>query len=182
MQDAVVLPLSGWENFYVIIGSSAAALTGLQFVVVALTAEVRQRTPSTEVISAFSTPTIVHFCTVLLVSAILSAPWHLLSSVSLATGACGVGGVVYTAVVRLRARRQTDYKPVPEDWLWYIALPWLAYALILVAALLLVGTPTLALFMLAAAALLLLFIGIRNAWDTAIYVAITRSSESGTHE
>ena len=54
--------------------------------------------------------------------------------------------------------------------------------MILAAAMLLVGTPTLALFMLGAASLLLLFIGIRNAWDTATYVAIMRTSESGTHE
>ena len=30
--------LAGWENFYVIVGSSAGALIGLQFVVVALIA------------------------------------------------------------------------------------------------------------------------------------------------
>jgi len=28
--------LSGWENFYVIVGSSAGALIGLQFVVITL--------------------------------------------------------------------------------------------------------------------------------------------------
>ena len=31
-------PLTEWETFYVIVGSSAAALTGLQFVVIALLA------------------------------------------------------------------------------------------------------------------------------------------------
>jgi hypothetical protein len=29
-------PLAGWENFYVIVGSSAGGLTGITFVVVAL--------------------------------------------------------------------------------------------------------------------------------------------------
>ena len=33
--------IDGWENFYVIVGSSAAALTGLMFVVITLTAEMR---------------------------------------------------------------------------------------------------------------------------------------------
>jgi hypothetical protein len=32
--------LDGWENFYVIVGSSAGALIGLQFVVITLIAEV----------------------------------------------------------------------------------------------------------------------------------------------
>jgi len=31
--------IDGWENFYVIVGSSAGALIGLQFVVIALIAE-----------------------------------------------------------------------------------------------------------------------------------------------
>lgn len=34
---------TGWENFSVIVGSSGAALTGLQFVVIALTVDVNRR-------------------------------------------------------------------------------------------------------------------------------------------
>ena len=34
-------PLAGWGTFYQIVGSSAGALTGLQFVVVALSAQSR---------------------------------------------------------------------------------------------------------------------------------------------
>ncbi len=65
--------LAAWESFYVIIGSSAAALTGLQFVVIVLGAEARTvRGPET--VNAFGTPTIVHLCAALLVSAILSVP------------------------------------------------------------------------------------------------------------
>ena len=66
--------LLAWENFYIIVGSSAGALTGLQFVVMALAAETEMNTDTGEV-DAFGTPTIVHFCAVLLVSAILSMPW-----------------------------------------------------------------------------------------------------------
>ncbi|SRR6266851_5054040 len=43
MQEAARLPLAAWESFYVIVGSSGAALTGLQFVVIALIAESRRR-------------------------------------------------------------------------------------------------------------------------------------------
>ena len=39
MEEAVLSPLTQWESFYVIVGSSAGALTGLQFVVIALIAE-----------------------------------------------------------------------------------------------------------------------------------------------
>ena len=38
MQEAAVSPLATWQNFYVIIGSASATLTGLMFVVITLTA------------------------------------------------------------------------------------------------------------------------------------------------
>jgi hypothetical protein len=43
MHEAVASPLAAWESFYVIVGSSAAALTGLQFVVMALIADAPRR-------------------------------------------------------------------------------------------------------------------------------------------
>jgi hypothetical protein len=163
-------PFTAWESFYVIIGSSAAALTGLQFVVIALSADSRlPRGPET--VGAFGTPTVVHFCAVLLVSAILSAPWGKLSSAGLALGVCGAAGIVYTLIVLRRARAQQGYKPVLEDWLWHATFPLIAYAALLGAALGLGRDPTHCLFAIGTTALLLLFIGIHNAWDAAAYVA-----------
>ncbi len=170
MEEAAHSPLVAWESFYVIVGSSGAALTGLQFVVIALIAEVWDR-PSIRQIDAFGTPTIVHFCAVLLVSAILSAPWHGLSQVSLVLGICGLVGVVYEVIVVRRARRQTGYRPVFEDWLWHAVLPLIAYALLLGSAIALRSYSHRVLFVIAATALLLLFIGIHNAWDTVTYIA-----------
>ena len=59
-EEAVVSPLARWENFYVIVGSSAGALTGLQFVVMALIADAQAKATMHEV-RAFGTPTVVHF-------------------------------------------------------------------------------------------------------------------------
>src|SRR6266550_3261618 len=154
MEEVARSPLVVWENFYVIVGSSGGALTGLQFVVMALIAEAQKRSTARE-IDAFGTPTIVHFCAVLLVSAIMSAPWHGLSNVSLAIGACGVTGVAYGLIIVRRARSQTGYRPVFEDWLWHAVLPLIAYALLLVSAILLRGYSHRALFVMAATALLL---------------------------
>src|SRR5690348_1269334 len=92
MQAPSPLPLNEWSNFYVIIGSSAGALTGLQFVVIALVAQA-QATGSMGEIRAFGTPTVVHFCAALLISAILSAPWHTLPHVGWALVLCGAAGV-----------------------------------------------------------------------------------------
>jgi hypothetical protein len=178
MEEAARSPLIAWESFYVIVGSSGAALTGLQFVVIALIADARTQgaaraqESNDQSIAAFGTPTIVHFCSVLLVSAILSAPWHGLSSVGLTLGVCGLVGVVYGVIVVRRARRQTGYRPVWEDWLWHAVLPLISYALILISAIVLRSYPQRALFVIGATALLLLFIGIHNAWDTVTYIAV----------
>jgi hypothetical protein len=173
MPSAASSPLVAWESFYVIIGSSAAALTGLQFVVIALVAESRMKSSSRE-ISAFGTPNVVHFCVVLLVSAIVCAPWRSLASAGLALTLCGAAGVLYTFLVARRARRQTGYKPVLEDWLFHAVLPFIAYGVLAVAAAVLARNPASVLFVIGAAALLLLFVGIHNAWDTVTYIAVDR--------
>jgi hypothetical protein len=165
--------LTAWESFYVIVGSSSAGLTGLMFVVVTLIPESRAPA-SDDGLAAFATPNVVHFCAALLVSAILSAPWTGWSQPAAAIGVVGVAGVVYIFVVFQRARRQTGYTPVLEDWIWHMTLPLVAYLTFTISAVELMGRPTGALFGVAAATALLLFIGIHNAWDTVTFMALER--------
>ena len=166
--------LTTWQNFYVIIGSSAGALTGLMFVVITLIAGSRLRR-SSEPIAAFGAPNVVHFCAALLVAAILCAPWQMLWNAGLLLGLCGLWGMTYAAIVARRVRRQRDYQPMLEDWLWHTVFPLVSYTALVVAAMLLLGNPAPALFITGAATLLLLFIGIHNAWDTVTYVVIEQS-------
>jgi hypothetical protein len=173
MEHASLPAFAAWESFYVIVGSSAAALTGLQFVVIVLGAEI-DALGSVPTVRAFGTPTIVHFCAVLLMSAILSAPWRALSSAGFALGLCGFAGVIYAIRVFVHARRQTEYVPVAEDWLWHSALPFIAYATLLASGVLLQRQPATSLFVIGAMAVLLLFVGIHNAWDAVMYIAIQR--------
>jgi hypothetical protein len=121
VEHVAASPMRAWESFYVIVGSSAAALTGLQFVVI---------------------------------------------------GACGCLGVVYAVMVVQRARSQIDYQPVLEDWLFHAVLPMIAYAALLAAALTLGRYTAASLFVVGAVALLLLFVGIYNAWDTVTFIAL----------
>ena len=167
------MPFTAWESYYVIVGSSAAALTGLMFVVIALVAD---SATSGRQIDAFGTPTVVHFGSVLLVSAIMSAPWPGLLGARIAIGLCGAAGVVYGLIVLRRARSQTDYKPVFEDWLFHTALPLVAYTSILAAAVRLSQRPT-PLFVIGAATVLLLFVGIHNSWDTVTYIIVSRKEK-----
>src|SRR5207245_5672716 len=122
MEGPAASVLSGWDNFYVIVGSAAGALTGLQFVVMALIAE-SERPGGPNEIAAFGSPTVVHFCSALLISAVFTAPWPAFTNAGRATGAVGLAGLVYTAIVLRRALRQSGYKPVFEDWLWHTGLP-----------------------------------------------------------
>lgn len=161
--------LAGWENFYVIVGSSAGALIGLQFVVIALIADMPAVRGRPEAGAAFGTPTTVHFGSVLLLSAIVSAPWPGIAGAAVLWGLLGLTGVVYEIVVARRMRTQTLYAPVLEDWVFHFLLPIAAYLTLAgsaYATLLNVGR---ALFGVAASALLLLFIGIHNAWDAVTY-------------
>jgi hypothetical protein len=170
-----VTPIAAWQNFYVIVGSSAAALTGLQFVVMALVADLPGRV-SGGASDAFATPTIVHFGFVLLLSAIFSAPWHGVTGPTLLCSLCGVTGFAYTIIVARRARQQREYQPVFEDWLCHVLLPALAYA-VLAAAYPARSHVDKTLFGVATAALLLLFIGIHNAWDAVTYLVFLRGQE-----
>jgi hypothetical protein len=174
VQETGMSLLPAWQNFYVITGSAAAALTGLMFVVVTLIAGIGQRR-SSESVGAFGTPTVVHFCVALLIAAILSAPWQALWNAGLLLGLSGLGGVIYVVIVLLRARRQTEYQPVLEDWLFHTIFPLVSYTALFVAAIVLPGNPVPALFVIGAVTVLLLLIGIHNAWDTVTYVAIDLS-------
>jgi hypothetical protein len=175
--EGAISPLARWESFYVIVGSSAAALTGLQFVVITLMSEGNRPTgPAT--IRAFGTPTIVHFCAVLLVSAIVSAPWTTVSNAGAMLAACGLFGLVYAVLVVRTAARQTLYQPVLEDWIWHGVLPVIAYASLLAASVVVRHDPAPALFAIGGSALLLLFIGIHNAWDAVTYVAIDQREKA----
>jgi hypothetical protein len=160
--------LAKWDSFYVILGSAAGALIGLQFVVVTLIAE-RPPLRAEEAGAAFATPTIVHFGTVLLLSALVRAPWETITIAAALWGLMGFGGVAYTVIVARRIRKQGVYQPGFEDWLFHAVLPLAAYAMLAPSAFAASSHAREALFGVGAAALLLLFIGIHNAWDSVAY-------------
>jgi len=162
-------PFSEWQNFYVIMGSSAGALIGLQFVVMALIANVPSAKPNQEAGSAFATPNIVHFAAVLLLSGVGAAPWHEAVVATFLLVIIGAAGILYGVIVTRRMSKQTRYKPEFEDWLCHSMLPLTGYAVVTVCGCVGLWFLRPALFGIAAATLLLLFTGIHNAWDTATY-------------
>jgi len=91
----------------------------------------------------------------------------------------GLCGMVYAFIVARRMRRQTAYEPVFEDWFFHVLLPFAAYAALAVSAFMARSNARPALFLVGAAALLLLFIGIHNAWDAVTYHVFVRSRKEG---
>ena len=172
--------LRAWEGFYVIVGTSAGALTGLQFVVLALISEAGMVRGSGAALAAFASPNVVHFCAALLISGIASAPWHDPGPPGAAFALTGAIGIAYSVAVLRRARRQTEYRPVLEDWIWHAALPILAYAALMLAGVQLSADSASAPFVAGGVTLLLVFIGIHNAWDTVFYAMVERTREART--
>jgi hypothetical protein len=168
-------PLAGWDNFYVIVGSSAGGLTGLTFVVIALIRDARR--VRLLGLRTFVTPTIVHFGGVLALAAYLSMPHQHLLSLSAGLIVGGTAGVGYGALTgrNMYRQRTTDYVPVLEDWVWNVVLPSLAYAALVVLGFLVWHHTESTLFGVAALALALLFIGVRNAWDIAVWMTAHHS-------
>ena len=110
-------------------------------------------------------------------SAVASAPWDGLTAIGVLWGLLGLAGIAYSVIVTRRLRTQTVYKPVCEDWLFHVLLPLAAYTALAVSAGIAHSRGHLDLFLVAGAALLLLFIGIHNAWDAVTYHVFVRRRE-----
>jgi hypothetical protein len=169
-----VRALEAWQNFYVIVGSAAGALTGLQFVVAALVADIGDNRAFTGSSGAFATPTVVHFSVVLVLSGVLAAPWTALGAPMIVIGVGGAAGIAYSIVVGRRACRQGHYTPVMEDWLFHVYIPAGAYLTMAIAACASRVHTQAGLFAVATSALLLLIVGIHNAWDSVTYIVANR--------
>ena len=178
-----LLPLADWANFYVIIGTSAGALTGLTFVVITISGDpVRADSAATRLtgLRAFITPTAVHFGSTLWISALLCMPRHTVLSAASCIGATSVAGIIYTIrVLRLMAALRADYHPFLADWVWNVVLPALAYLSLIAAAGLLTLYTAQSLDVVAIATLLLLTIGIHNAWDVVVWFTTERHAHPG---
>jgi hypothetical protein len=170
MHDSLPL-LDGWSNFYVIVGSSAAGLTGLSFVVIALISDAQVVRMSG--LRAFLTPIVMHFGSALWLSALLCIPGHTAVSVAACVIVSGAILSIYGVATTYRMYRgRATYRPVIEDWIWNAALPLLCYLGLLVAGVLALHRPALALYIIGAAALTLLFVGVHNAWDLAVWMTV----------
>ena len=171
--------LAGWDNFYVIAGGAAGGLTGLTFVVITLSADAQRVAPVG--VKNFITPTIVHFGTVLALAAYLTMPRHTVLSLTLGLGGVGLAGLVYVGSIAAGIYRiKGAYIPGLEDWIWNVILPALCFGALLSMAFLFSTTPKQCPYGVAAAIMLLMIVGIHNAWDIAVWNSIKKQESSSS--
>ena len=128
-----------------------------------------ERVEGTNSGDASATPTILHFGVVPLLAGIVSSPGQRVASAAILWGLLGLTGIVYEVIVARRMRTQSMYAPQFEDWVFHVVLPFGAYAMLAASVYATRSNAASAMFGAGAAALLLLFIGIHNAWDAVTY-------------
>jgi len=182
--STALLSLNAWSNFYVIVGSAAAGLTGLTFVVIALAADLSAAQPvKFSGLRTYMTPTVVHFGSVLWIAALLNVPGHTPASVAVCMATSGLVGAAYSLMTAHRMHRgRVDYRPFLSDWIWNAFLPLVTYLALAVAGAQTYRDPGAALYGLGAAALVLLVIGIHNVWDLALWIIAKPSKPAKQHE
>src|SRR2546426_5850746 len=115
--------LAAWSTFFFRTASSAAALTGLMFVVISLVTGQERTDATQDGIAAFTTPTVMHFAAALLVSGILIMPWRSLVQAGILVAVIGLYGVAPILRVMGRTRRRTRYTADLEEWTRFTILP-----------------------------------------------------------
>jgi hypothetical protein len=162
--------LTDWHEFYVLLGTAAAALVALLFVAVSIATSVL--TPDAESrrnTATYMSPVVFHYANVLFLSLIALIPTQTWESFGVVIGIAAASSVIYSMVIALRVHRN----PISDlpDRLCYGVIPMLCYASGLVVAPLMFEEKPAGLNILAGAALLLLVVNIRNAWDLMISLA-----------
>ena len=176
MGDIWSLQLESWHEFYLLIGSAGLTLTGLLFVVVSLAPRVVAEQHASGV-RAFASPNAVYFTTALVASAVALFPG--LSAKGIGVFFCfgSIAVLGYLAHAKIHQQwRQNQYSLL--DWFWYVGLPFAAYMLLFVSGIGVLFQFTLSMHGAGVAFILLLVVGIRNAWDIIIWV-VQRERNNG---
>ena len=164
------LPLAEWKDFFVMIGTASGVIVGATFIVATLAAELKSRAVG---MRGFITPTAVHLGSVLVGSAILAVPTLTALSLAVLLGAGGLAGAIYSLIV---CSRIWHFNLDLDDRISYGLAPIVIYVALTIAAVMVFWRVTEAFEILAVSLVVLLIIGIRNAWDMTNFM-ITRERE-----
>jgi modulator of FtsH protease len=178
-----------WQNFYMLLGGASATLVGLMFIAITLQSG-RWTTEDRPILhasfNAFLSPTFIHFVYVLVTALVVLIPTLSETALGVLLVTAGLGSLGHIArnlpFLRERYRAGTIDR---SDVVWYSMMPSIGYILYLDggAGLLMAAgrgaAATPALNALAAASVLLVVIGVRNAWDLVVFLVLTRVDTAG---
>jgi hypothetical protein len=167
--------LHNWHDFYLLVGTAAATLVGLMFVACSIGAAVFNE-ENRAALAAFITPTVVHFAAVLFASLAVMIPTHTWHSLGVLLAVGGLAGAIYCGRIMVQMIIRHSFNIDLTDRLFYALIPLLGYLLALVAAVLLFEQSELGADLIAAAMLVLLFAGVRNAWDMMVWIVLKAPS------
>ena len=167
--------LERWHEFYILLGTAAAALVGLLFVAASIGAgylSAERASPT----RTFTSPIVFHYTYVLFLSLVSLMPTNTDTSLAVIIGLSAAAALVYSGFILVRVLRShtTDL----DDRLGYGAGPVAAYAAELAAAVLIFERSVVGPSLLAGALTLLLLVNIRNAWDLTVFFAQRRTNEN----
>jgi hypothetical protein len=178
MDPSLSTLLHDWHDFYVLVGTAAATLVGLMFVAVSIGTAIFDE-DHRMAMTAFITPTVMHFASVLFGCLIATMPSHSWITLGSLLGTGALAGAVYSGRLAMQMVIRRRFKVDLEDRVFYGVVPLAGYVLALIAAaLLFTHAAAVSADLIAAAVLTLLFAAIRNAWDMMVWIVI-RTPGSG---
>jgi hypothetical protein len=170
------LSLERWANFYLVASTAAATLLGLLFILITLASERRPKEQAG--IRLYLTPTVVLFGSVLCLAALLTFPTQSRFTASLCAYLVGGAGILYSAsLLVIRDGGQKPRWDNPLDVVMYVALPCVAYGLLISGGALLTHSASHGLVLVAVGMLSLIVLAVRNSWAIAVDVVSTPRQE-----
>jgi hypothetical protein len=169
--------LAAWRDFYELLGTASATMTGLLFVAASVGSGVfslDRRAP----LRMFLSASVIHFSSILAVSMLALTPLRNQTVFGALIVAGGLFGLAYYVVAGRGIIRDGMHKRIDlEDRIWYACLPVAGYMLETAAGLTLTTGHPSGWPLLAVTTGVLLVIGIHNAWDITVWSITRRRSD-----
>lgn len=173
-------PFEHWHEFFLLVGTAAAALVALLFVAASVGAGYLSFAKAAPT-RTYMTPVIVHFSAVLFACAAGLVPWHSATVLALVAGGASAVGLMYSVVLSIRVLGDRLETVEFDDRLCHGIAPPVAYAIGVAAAVLFHRNSPYATAAFAVALLLLLAVNIRNAWDLTLFMVRKHTEASRPH-
>ena len=167
MTETLSRSLQGWQTFYFLVGTAAAALSGWMFVAVSLRTRVLAQ-KDVPALQASVSRTAVPFIYVMATAAVILIPTVSRTLLGLLLVSVGLLSCGRTFREGRGWRSDQAHSLVAHDWIWDLLVPSAGYLLLVVAGIGLLLRAGQALTGLAVASLVLLVAGTRSAWDLVV--------------